>query len=133
MDLAILPVNHETESQELVGFLMRVNPSLSHETRFDWLYRHPPGGNPRSWFLIDRKTGSAVGAASVFPRFLMVGHRLLRCGQVGDFAVDAAYRTLGPALMLQRATLEPVKNGELDVCYDCPPHALGMSTFLRLG
>jgi hypothetical protein len=35
--------------------------------------------------------------------------------------------------MLQRATFEPVDRGTLALCYDCPPHDRGMSTFRRLG
>lgn len=56
-----------------------------------------------------------------------------RCGQVGDFAIDSSHRSLGPAVMLQRATFEPVQQGSLTLCYDCPPHDAGMSTFRRLG
>jgi hypothetical protein len=52
---------------------------------------------------------------------------------VGDFAVDVAYRSLGPAIHLQRATFIPVDAGELAFCYDCPPHERGMATFHRLG
>jgi hypothetical protein len=55
------------------------------------------------------------------------------CGQVGDFAIDADHRSLGPAVMLQRATFEPVDRGRLALCYDCPPHDRGMATFRRLG
>jgi hypothetical protein len=55
------------------------------------------------------------------------------CGQVGDFAVSASHRSLGPALLLQRATFDPVDHGDLAFCYDCPPHQAGMSTFRRLG
>ncbi len=54
------------------------------------------------------------------------------CGQVGDFAIDPSHRSLGPALMLQRATFGPVDGGHLALCYDCPPNARGMSTFRRL-
>jgi hypothetical protein len=55
------------------------------------------------------------------------------CGQVGHFSIDEDYRSLGPALMLQRATLLPVEEGRVTICYDTPPHELGMSTFRRLG
>jgi len=55
------------------------------------------------------------------------------CGQVGDFAIDAPHRSLGPALLLQKATFDPVNQGKLEFCYDCPPDDRGMSTFRRLG
>src|ERR1700756_4236584 len=61
------------------------------------------------------------------------GNNVLMCGQVGDFAVSASHRTLGPAVLLQRATFDPVNNGELAFGYDCLPHQAGMSTLPRLG
>jgi len=55
------------------------------------------------------------------------------CGQVGDFAVSASHRSLGPAVLLQRATFDPVDNGVLAFVTIAPPHQAGMSTFRRLG
>ena len=54
-------------------------------------------------------------------------------GQVGGFAVDASYRSFGPAVLMQRTTFEPVDSGAVTFCYDSPPHDRGMSTFVRLG
>ena len=71
--------------------------------------------------------------ASLFPRKMYVDGIEMLAGQVMHFAVDASHRSLGPALLLQRATFDPVNSGELDFCYDCPPHDRGMSTFVRLG
>src|SRR5262249_46216055 len=51
----------------------------------------------------------------------------------GDFAIDRGFRSLGPAMLLQRATLTPVLQGEMAFCYDCPPDHHGMSTFKRMG
>jgi hypothetical protein len=64
---------------------------------------------------------------------MWIGGEQRLCGQVGHFSIDEDYRSLGPALMLQRATLLPVEEGKLSMCYDTPPHELGMSTFRRLG
>jgi hypothetical protein len=52
---------------------------------------------------------------------------------VGDFGVDVAYRSLGPALLLQQATFKPVTDGALAFVYDCPPDQKGLSPFTRLG
>jgi hypothetical protein len=70
---------------------------------------------------------------TVFPRNMYLDGKRVVAGQVGEFAVNPEYRCLGPALMLQRATFEPVDRRELNFCYDCPPHDQGMSTFRRLG
>jgi len=63
---------------------------------------------------------------------MYIDGKLVLCGQVAEFAVDEAYRSLGPAMMLQRASFEPVDSEEVALCYDCPPHDRGMSTFIRL-
>jgi len=64
---------------------------------------------------------------------MYVDGTLVTCGQVTHFVIDSGYRSLGPALLLQRATFEPVDSGALAFCYDCPPHDRGMATFIRLG
>lgn len=69
----------------------------------------------------------------MFPRYFWVDGSVERCAEVGDFAADAGYRTLGPVLRLQRATLGPVDDGLLKFCYDCPPDDRGMAPFQRMG
>ena len=127
------PADLEVEREALFGLLERNLPDLAHRRRFDWLYRANPAGRAWAWFVYDEGTKEIVGVASVFPHDVWIGERLERCGQVGDFAVDASHRSLGPAVMLQRATFEPVDRGALAFCYDCPPHEQGMATFRRLG
>ncbi len=133
MSVAVRPVDLDSERHLLIEFLQKHLTAVSHELRFEWLYRSNPAGVAWSWFVYERETGEIVGAASLFPRMMWVGKDITRCGQVGDFAVDVKYRSLGPALLLQRVTFDPVRQGWLEFCYDCPPHALGMATFRRLG
>jgi hypothetical protein len=137
MTVVVRPVHLEADKEELLGLLqrnLRVQVHPQHDARrFEWLYRGNPAGMAWSWFAYEKATNKNVGVASVFPRAMWVGGKVMRCGLVGDFAVDASHRSMGPALMLQRATFEPVQRGELAFCYDCPPHARGMSLFHRLG
>jgi hypothetical protein len=51
---------------------------------------------------------------------------------LSDFAFDAPYRTLGPALRLLRATLEPVNAGEFAFSYDHPSRAM-LALYRRMG
>ncbi len=132
MKLSVRPVNLESESEELLTILQTNLPSLPHARRFQWLYRANPDGPAFSWFAFE-EGGPVVGVTSVFPRSMWVRRKIELCGQVGDFAISATHRSLGPALMLQRATFEPVDQRILSFCYDCPPHAAGMATFRRLG
>jgi hypothetical protein len=133
MAVTVRPVNLDVEEEELLSVLERNLGDLPHRRRFKWMYRDNPLGLAWSWFACDGGSGRIVGVASVFRRAMWIGPRVILCGQVGDFAIDASHRSLGPALMLQRATFEPVDRGPLAFCYDCPPHERGMSTFHRLG
>jgi len=133
MTISVRPVHHETDNQEFLRILRSNLPTLPHERRFDWLYRANPDGPAWSWFAFQDTPDRIVGVASVFRRMMWVGKELQMCGQVGDFGISAGYRSLGPALLLQRTTFGPVDQGKLAFCYDCPPHQAGMSTFRRLG
>jgi hypothetical protein len=132
MAVHVRAVDLDGEQDLLVSVLERNFPEFPHGRRFKWIYRDSPLGPAWSWLLWDSNAGQPVGVASVFPRAMWVGDKVELCGQVGDFAIDPTHRSLGPALMLQRATFEPVNGGHLALCYDCPPNARGMSTFRRL-
>lgn len=132
MKIYVRPVDLASEREKLLLLLQRNLPDLDHRNRFDWLYVKNPAGQPYAWFVCGDGTDEAMGVASVFPRFVWIGTEPAKCGQVGDFAVDAAFRSLGPALALQRATLQSVDEGALAFCYDCPPHDRGLATFRRM-
>jgi hypothetical protein len=132
MTLQVRAVNLDREHEELLGVLERNLPELPHARRFKWLYREGHLGPAWSWLLCDSGSREPVGLASLFRRAIWRGGKVALCGQVGDFAIDPTHRSLGPAVMLQRATLGPVDTGQLVLCYDCPPNERGMSTFRRL-
>lgn len=133
MTVIVRQVNLETEREQLLAILQHNLPDLPHRDRFPWLYLNNPAGPALSWFAYEVRTAQVIGTTSVFRRVLWIGETQYLCGQVGDFAVATSHRSLGPALMLQRATFEPVTQGVFAFCYDCPPHERGMSTFRRLG
>jgi hypothetical protein len=133
MSVSIRPVDPDADRAELLSVLQDNLPALPHARRFEWLYRDNPDGPAWSWFALDKNAGRVVGTTSVFPRSIWVNGRLQLCGQVGDFAISPSHRSLGPAVLVQRATFQPVDAGQLCFCYDCPPHDAGMSTFRRIG
>ena len=132
MALGIRRVSQTKDRAEMVDILNR-NFGPIQERRFDWRHTLNTAGEAFSWFMYDQASKNTVAMATVFPRFMRVNGKLTRGGQVGEFAVDSKYRSLGPAVQLQRATFEPVDDGNVDFSYDCPPHGQGMSTFIRLG
>jgi hypothetical protein len=131
VSLTLCSIDPAAHREELVAVLRRNLTDLDHARRFEWLYLTNPAGPAWAWFLREG-AGSAVAVASLFPRWMWLHGEPRLCGQVGDFAVDAGYRSLGPAVQLQRATFEPVDREALALCYDCPPHDRGMATFQRL-
>ncbi|NOT97232.1 MAG: GNAT family N-acetyltransferase [Nitrospira sp.] len=133
MTIRVRPADLSVERDAILAVLSRNLAAFDHGARFSWLYLNNPCGQGLSWVVYDTNPDNIVGVASLFPRAVRVGGKTMLCGQVGDFAVDQKYRTLGPALMLQRATFGPVAAGQMAFCYDCPPHEQGMSTFHRLG
>jgi hypothetical protein len=113
--------------------LLKKNFGPGQEERFEWCHTSNPAGESWTWFVYEREKSIPVAMATVFPRQMHVNGKLRLCGQVGEFAVQATHRSLGPAVLLQRTTFEPVNSGSLAMVYDCPPHDQGMSTFVRLG
>ena|SRR2546421_4106482 len=133
MALTLHTIDLEHDRESLLELLERNLPGLPHARRFSWLYRDNPAGQAWSWAVRETKTQELVGITSLFPRMIWINGQLDRCGQVGDFAINASYRSLGPAIMLQRATFQPVDQALIRFCYDCPPHDQGMAPLRRLG
>jgi hypothetical protein len=131
--LFVRPVNLPEERKRLTELLGRNLPDFGHDARFEWIYDQNPAGRGRAWFVCAGRDDEVIGTASIFPRFVWIDRQLAVSAQVGDFAVDVSHRSLGPALMLQKATLGPVDEGQFAFCYDCPPHDRGMATFQRIG
>jgi hypothetical protein len=131
MELAVRGVSVINDRGEMLDLLKRNLPDPP-ELGFEWRYLRNPAGQACSWFLYEKGSSRAVGMASLFPRMMWVDGKPVMAGQVMHFVVDAGYRSLGPAVLLQRATFEPIDQGVIDFCYDCPPHDQGMTTFARL-
>lgn len=89
------------------------------QRRFQWLYRENPFGPARAWIAYENDT-EAVGMAAVFPRQMYCAGAVVLSCVLGDLCIATKYRSLGPALQLQRACLECVRSGEFGIAYDFP-------------
>lgn len=112
-------------------FVRYLNPRYD-EARFDWVYRQNPHGRGRLWVATDPTIGEVVGIAGAFPRRMSVFGREELAWLLGDFCVSDAYRSVGPALALQRACLAEVGAGAIPFCYDFPSSGM-MAVYRRLG
>lgn len=131
MNIRIREGDVEADGERIANALKSYLTPRADQARFDWLYKRNPHGQVRVWLALN-SGGEIVGTAAAFPRRLYVG-REERSGWVfGDFCVRDRYRSLGPALMLQRSLLQAVESGETPVGYDFP--SLGMmAVYRRLG
>jgi hypothetical protein len=133
MSLAIRRASLTEDRQQVLELFKRNFGGDNYGLRFEWHWMHNPAGVGWTWLIYERGANRVVGTTTLFPRQIYVDEKQVIAGQVMFFAVDPGHRSLGPAVMLQRSTFEPVDSGELAFCYDCPPHDEGMSTFDRIG
>jgi hypothetical protein len=112
-------------------FVRYLNPRYD-DARFDWVYRQNPHGRGRLWVATDHGGRTVVGIAAAFPRRMCVAGRDEVAWVLGDFCVSDAYRSVGPALALQRACLAEVTTGGARFCYDFPSSRM-MAVYRRLG
>jgi hypothetical protein len=133
MKITIQPADLDRDRDVLISTLRDYLTPTSNESRFEWLYRQNPHGAPQVWLAKDSETGEVVGASAAFRRRAMVNGHAKAGWVLGDFCVADKYRSLGPALQLQRITLaEVVKLRESDFCYDFPSQQL-TAIYRRLG
>lgn len=97
--------------------------------KFDWFYANNPFGQPVIQLLHHGDT--LVGCCGVAPRRMLWHGREVRAGLLADMAVDAAHRTLGPALMLHEALIDAAA-GQFDLLYGFPNHK-SLPVVARLG
>lgn len=132
MAIMIRPADLGADREVLNDTLKRFLTPLADDARFDWLYRRNPFGQARVWLAIEQDDGAVVGMASAFPRRHYVCGCELSAWVLGDFCIDDQYRSLGPALRLQRACLAEIDSGRAAFCYDFP-NARMMAVYKRLG
>jgi hypothetical protein len=76
-------------------------------------------------------TGEIVGASGLGLRRLKIGDQVLLVGVASDFAVDQEHRSVGPALMLQRAVCDSL-DGDVELIYGLP-NSKALGVFRRVG
>jgi hypothetical protein len=130
--LLIRRADLEKDREILIEALLRYLNPVADSRRFDWLYNDNPHGKALVWIAYDQDTGEAVGSAAAFPRRIYLDSREEFVWVLGDFCINSEYRSLGPALQLQRACLSAVDSGQVALCYDFPSAGM-MAVYKRLG
>lgn len=120
------------DREMLVGAFYRYLTPLSDNRRYDWLYLENPDGPARVWIAYDTDEKKVVGSGSAIPRRISVGGSELLACIMADFWIDPQFRTLGPALQLQRACMSSVDGKSYDLCIDFPKNSM-VAVYRRLG
>lgn len=120
-----------SDASNLIELFRRCLTPLSNRERFETLYLRCPHGPARAWVAQDDSSGELIGAAAAFPRKLRIDGTERLGFVLGDFCLERKYRSLGPALMLQRACLAAVVP-PYEFFYDFPSRDM-MAIYKRLG
>jgi hypothetical protein len=131
MTISVHPVESESQSQQLIDALQANLPHLPHARLFPWLYLRNPEGRALVWQATDPETRRIIGIAAAFPRRIFFRGEELRSYVLGDFCIDAAHRSLGLALALQRACLGDLSGGVPGFAIDFPSRTM-LAIYKRL-
>jgi len=131
MSIVIRPADLRAQRDRLIRFLFENLTPLSDGRRFEWLYCDSPHGPARVWIATDGGAGAIVGAAAAFPRRLCVQGVPTPGCVLGDFCIHPRYRSLGPAVQLQRACLADIDSGTFALGYDFPSTSM-VAVYKRL-
>jgi hypothetical protein len=121
-----------TDAARVNAVLGRNLPPAAGAARLAWLYRSNPLGPALVWIAEEEGSGEAVATSAAHRRRFRIDGREAQVLNLSDFAIDARYRTLGPALALLRATLAGVAEGGYAFSYDVPSESM-LAVYRRLG
>jgi hypothetical protein len=132
MPITIRSANLDADRGALIALLDRNLPRTTDDRVYDWLYRQNPHGPAQVWVAVDAASHAVVGAAAAFPRRMYQVNGETLAWVLGDFCFDAAYRSLGPAIALQRTMLDALGAAGGAFCYDFPSRSM-LAVYARMG
>ncbi len=131
MDVVVRHADLSRDSDQIIDLHRKLLTSSADRKRFEWLYKRNPFGQARVWVIENSMSNAVIGTAAAFPRSLWNGLRREIGWVLGDFCISEDYRSLGPAIQLQRACLEGLGTGESIAWYDFPSASM-LSIYKRL-
>lgn len=133
MSILVRPADLESDRETIIHALQQYLTPRENGRRYDWLYRENPHGQATTWVAQDTTSQAVVGVASAFPRRMSVRGAPYLAWVLGDFCISQHYRSLGPALQLQRAVqTSAAAASHLAGWYDFPSQSMA-AVFKRLG
>ena len=119
------------ERGTLAAFLSAHLSPDTNDSRYEWLYFMNPAGMARVWVACDARTDAMIGISAAFPRRIRHRGKEVRGYVLGDFCIHPDYRSLGPALALQRCTLQGLCNEGAGFVLDFPSTSM-LAIYKRL-
>jgi hypothetical protein len=91
------------------------DPSIAGklEARYRWLYEADPARALHTFVVVDDGSGAVVGCTSLLPHVVSVDGALVPTAIAVDLATAPGHRVAGPAVTMQRASVEAVARGEV--------------------
>jgi Acetyltransferase (GNAT) domain len=119
---SIGPGDAQADKQDLLELSARNRPGDRSRfgARYGKYYEHNPLGAPSLTLARDDESGSLVGMTALFPTTLWIAGEPVPAGIGGDFAVDTTHRGFGPALALQRASIDALPELGMSCAYGSP-------------
>jgi GNAT superfamily N-acetyltransferase len=130
--LTVRAADLQRDRGSLVRFLSQFLSPEADDRRFGWLYLRNPHGEAKGWLALRSGSDEIVGASFLFPRRVYLGGTEATASVLGDFCIHPDYRSLGPAVQLQRATLAGLAQNGQAAGYDFPNRGM-LSVYTRLG
>jgi hypothetical protein len=131
MAFQVRPAQIDGEKAALTGFLSTYLSPNATDERYEWLYCNNPEGPARVWVACETDTGMIVGVSAAFPRRIHYRGKEVRGYVLGDFCIHPDYRSLGPAVALQRNSLEGISREGAGFVFDFPSAAM-LAIYKRL-
>lgn len=127
----VRPAQIDREKAALTAFLStHLSPDAAAD-RYEWLYCKNPAGPARVWVACEAEAGKIIGVSAAFPRRIYSHGQELRGYVLGDFCMHPDYRSLGPALALQRSTLDDLSREGAGFVFDFPSTSM-LAIYKRL-
>lgn len=110
------------DRQDMLDLALRNRPGPLPriEAKYRKYYENSPLGAPALFLARENESGNLVGMAALFPTRLWIAGRSVAAAIGGDFAVDEGHRGFGPALALQRATVQVLSELGVSCAYGSP-------------
>ena len=130
-NLVVRSASVHRERATLVAFLSTYLSPDANDDRYEWLYCKNPEGLARVWVACNAATGMIIGLAAAFPRRIHCRGNEVQGFVLGDFCIHPDYRSLGPALALQRSSLEDLSREGAGFVFDFPSTSM-LAIYRRL-